>query len=53
MKKRKWSWRKARERTTMGETCDTPDDKTYFGAQKCLQITLGLDPSASSVRCAL
>ena len=34
---------KARERTTMDETCDTPNDKTvYFRAQKCLQIMLGL-----------
>ena len=33
----------ARERTTTDETCDTPDDNTYFGAQRCLQITLGLE----------
>ena len=53
MKKRKCSWKKARERTTMDETCDTPDDNTYFGDKTCLQITLGLEPSALSVRCAL
>ena len=34
MKKRKCLWKKARERTTIGETCDTPDDKTYFGDTK-------------------
>ena len=34
VKKRKCSWRKARERTTMDDTCDTPDDNTYFGAQR-------------------
>ena len=53
MKKGKCSWREARERTTMDETCDTPDDKTFCGAQRCLQITPGLEPSALSVRCAL
>ena len=53
VKKRKCSPRKARERTTKDETRDTPDDKTYFGAQRCLQTTLGLEPSALSVRCAL
>ena len=41
MKKRKCSWRKARERTTLDETCDTPDDNTI------------LEPTASVVRCAL
>ena len=47
MKKRKCSWRKARERTTMDETCDTPDDITYFWDTKMLQIAigLGLEPS--------
>ena len=44
VKKRMCSWRKARERTTKDETCDTPDDNTYFGAQRCLQIMLGLEP---------
>ena len=34
VKKRKCSWRNARERTAMDETCDTPDDNTYFGAQR-------------------
>ena len=34
VKKVKCSWRKARKRTTMDETCDTPDDNTYFGAQR-------------------
>ena len=29
VKKRKCSWKKARERTTMDETRDTPDDLTY------------------------
>ena len=53
MKKRKCSWRKARERTTMDETCGTPDDNTCFGTQRCLQITLGLEPSALCVRSAL
>ena len=45
--------RKARERTTKDETCDTPDDKTFLGAQRCMQTTLGLEPNALSVRCAL
>ena len=53
VKKRKCSWRKARERTTMDETCDTPNDKTLFGAQRCLQIMLGLEPNTSNFRCAL
>ena len=30
----------------MDETCGTPDDNTCFGTQRCLQITLGLEPSA-------
>ena len=47
MKKRKCSWRKARERTTMDQTCDTPDDRTYLGAQRCLQIALGLGIESS------
>ena len=33
MKKKKCSWKKAREKTTMDETCDTPDDETFLGAQ--------------------
>ena len=34
VKKKKCSWRNARERTTMDETWVTPDDNTYFGAQR-------------------
>ena len=34
MKKRKFSWRKVRERTAMDEIWVTPDDNTYFGAQR-------------------
>ena len=37
----------------MDETCGRPDDNTYFGAQRCLQITLGLElePSQSHWVC--
>ena len=34
VKKRKCSWKKARERTTKDETRVTPDDNTYFGEQR-------------------
>ena len=30
LKKRKCSWKKERVRTTMDETCDTPDDQTLL-----------------------
>ena len=48
MKKRKCSWRKARERTTMDETCNTPD--YMFSDTKDYHAIL--EPSASVVRCA-
>ena len=47
MKKRKCSWRKARERTTMDETWVTPDDNTYLEHKdackaRCDQTVLAL-----------
>ena len=36
VEKRKCPLRNARERTTTDETCDTPDDKTYFGTQRMI-----------------
>ena len=33
--KKKCSWRKARERTTMDETCDTPDDNACLLVVRC------------------
>ena len=51
MKKRKCSWRKARERTTMNETWDTKDDETYFEAQRCLQNHAW--SSAKRIECAV
>ena len=39
----------------MDETCDTPENKTYFGAPRCLQMTLGLELElgAKRIGCAV
>ena len=49
MKKRKCSWRKARERTTMDETWVTPDDTLVLERKDDNAI---LEPSALVVRYA-
>ena len=40
VKKRKSSWKKARERTTMDETCGTPDDNTWLGQKDACKSRL-------------
>ena len=49
MKKKKCSWRKARERTTVDKTCDTPDDKLFSDKDDNAII----EPCALVARCAL
>ena len=48
------SWRKVRERTTVDETCDTPDDDTYFGHTNACKSRLVLNLSLPKrIECAV
>ena len=49
-KKRKCSWRNARERTTMDETCGTPDDQLILGHKDACTSRLVLNLRASQAR---